>query len=46
LTETYSELSVSLLSFYRNRDTLIAPRTLIWNEHNPQVLYRNKGDRK
>jgi len=21
-------------------------RTLIWNEHNPQVLYRNKGDRK
>jgi len=46
LTEIYSELSVSLLSFYRNRDTLIAPRTLIWNEHNLYVLCRNKRDRK
>jgi len=35
LTETYSEPSVSLLSFYKNRNILIAPTNLIWNEHNP-----------
>jgi len=46
LTETHSEPSASLLSFYKNRDTPIAPRTLIWNEYNPQVLCRIKGDRK
>ena len=43
LTETHSELSVSLLSFYRNRDTLNAPEPLSGMNTTPRFFTETRG---
>jgi len=46
LIEIHSEPSVSLLSFYRNRDTLNAPEPSSGMNTTPKFFCRIKGDRK
>jgi len=46
LTGTHSEPSVSLLSFYRNRDTLNAPEPSSGMNTTPKFFAESRGDRK
>ena len=43
MTETYSEPSVSLLSFYRNRDTLNAPEPSSGMNTTPKFFTESRG---
>jgi len=43
LTETYFEPLVSLLSFYRNRDTLIAPEPSSGMNITPKFFAESRG---